>query len=642
MKKIYLLAALSILIVLAVSSFKNGDDKGVYASSYTSGLDALQQEELNLIRVIQTSDISTPEGVAAVQKQINLVREQLKGMDFWLRYLEPTVYKKLNGPLPVEWETEVFEKFEKPYKREGAGLTLAALYLEEDNVIKDSLVQLIQSSVSAFETYTADSITSTLDSYHHFYLCNRLYLLNLAAIYTTGFECPDVNRIIPELRIMLQAVEGHYRTYNKSFPATAVGEDYLSLYQKTIEFANSQPGDFTLFDHFTFIREYINPLFILNQQAIKKFKVRSKSFVDYSLNKVATSIFDKVLYDGQNAKGIFLRVYDENVLTEIEKVGKLLFYDPVLSGNNKRSCVSCHDPTEYFTDTTVTASLQFNRIDRLARNSPSLINAVYNHLAMLDGKHISLQDQVKDVISKPDELGSSEAEVLKKILSCPDYKKALDKLLEQTPWEEEITLEHISSAITFYYSKFSKFYAPFDQVMNNRNVSVSAGIKEGFNLFMSKAQCATCHFVPQFNGVKPPYIGSEFEVLGVPADTGFKQLSADKGRYGINPAFETLHAFRTGSLRNAEHTAPYMHNGVFRTMDEVINFYDAGGGAGKGLMVNNQTLSSDSLRLTKIEKDKLVSFIKSLNEEIIFETPPASLPLSKDKRLNGRRTGGEY
>jgi cytochrome c peroxidase len=159
---------------------------------------------------------------------------------------------------------------------------------------------------------------------------------------------------------------------------------------------------------------------------------------------------------------------------------------------------------------------------------------------------------------------------------------------------------------------------------------------------MSKAQCATCHFVPQFNGVKPPFVGSEFEVLGVPADTSFKQLSPDKGRYEVNPAVETMNAFRTGSLRNAEHTAPYMHNGVFRTMKEVIDFYDAGGGAGKGLTVPNQTLSSDSLHLTQTEKENLIQFLQTLNEKILFEAPPEKLPLSKNKNLNSRKVGGEY
>jgi cytochrome c peroxidase len=176
----------------------------------------------------------------------------------------------------------------------------------------------------------------------------------------------------------------------------------------------------------------------------------------------------------------------------------------------------------------------------------------------------------------------------------------------------------------------------------NGHQPLDVAAMQGFNLFMSKAQCATCHFVPQFNGVKPPYIGSEFEVLGVPQDTTFQQLSNDKGRYEVNPAIETLHAFRTGTIRNAAHTAPYMHNGVFTDLRQVIDFYDAGGGAGRKLRVPNQTLSADPLKLTTREKDNLLHFIQSLTENIAFEAPPSQLPVSKIKELNKRKPGGEY
>ncbi len=328
-------------------------------------------------------------------------------------------------------------------------------------------------------------------------------------------------------------------------------------------------------------------------------------------------------------------------MNEIENIGKLLFYDPILSGNNKRSCSSCHKATEYFADTATATSLQFNQEDFLPRNTPSLINVLYNHLAMQDGSHISLQHQTKAVIANPVELNCDEEALVKKIVSCRDYKNVFSKLLKYTPQEMEITLEHITSALTFYYSKFSRYYSPFDDAMNAKK-DLPGGAQKGFNLFMSKAQCATCHFVPQFNGVKPPFIGSEFEVIGVPADTSFSKLSPDKGRYEVNPAFETMNAFRTGSLRNTGYTGPYMHNGVFKTMKEVVDFYDAGGGVGKGLSVNNQTLSADSLKLTIEEKENLIQFLQSLNEDILFESAPEKLPRSKIKSLNARKVGGEY
>jgi cytochrome c peroxidase len=629
-------------ILIAASCFSFSlQKKKEYNNLYSASLDKFGKELSLLSATIKNTDITTGQGREKVREQIRAGRLTLKGVDFWLRYFEPVAYRRINGPLPVEWENEVFEKFEPPYRREGAGLILAEQYLDEETISKDSLLSLIATSARALETFRADSITQNLDSYHHFFLANRLYLLNLAALYTTGFECPDTNNIIPELHSMLKDVKGIYSTFRETFPSTPLSEQYLSAYDGAIDFVNKQPPQFSSFDHFSFIKDHVNPLFRMNQQFISQYAVVTKNYNDYSLNNDCLSIFDKSLYAPQNTKGIFSLVEDGDVLKEIKQTGKLLFYDPILSANNLRSCASCHKPTEYFTDTTQATALQFDRRQSLVRNTPTLINAIYNHLIMLDGKHISLQDQAKDVMHNEQEMNNDREELLRKILSCKDYKTAFKKFLKYTPEEKEVSLSHVVSAITYYYADFSLYAAPFDDAMNNKQ-TISPEVKRGFNLFMSKAQCATCHFVPMFNGVKPPYIGSEFEVIGVPADSAYHQLSPDKGRHTINPASETMNAFRTGTIRNAAFTKPYMHNGVFRTLGQVIDLYDAGGGAGKKLPVINQTLSSDSLRLSDTEKKELIAFIHSLNENIIFEMPPPALPKSGNKELNNRRVGGEY
>jgi cytochrome c peroxidase len=640
MRTRYVISICVAVVTILSASFKQ-DSPPSYSAHYHSNLEEFTSRQLALLALIEKANTANPNDIKKIRASIDSARIAMKSMDFWLRYMEPLAYKKINGPLPVEWETEVFEKFEKPYRREGAGLTLAALYLEEPAIKKDSLLQLVRRAISATASYAADSITGQLGNYDHFFLCNRLFLLNLAAIYTTGFECPDADRTIPELTSMLSAVGYTYQSFNSSFPATPISTSYLRLFSDLLVFINKQPMDNTSFDHYTFIRDYVNPLFVLNQQFIEQYKVVSHSLVDYSLNKSARSIFDKKLYNGQNAKGIFIRVTDSAALAQVEKVGKLLFYDPALSGNNMRSCGSCHKPAQHFTDTSAATSLHFNRNDHLTRNSPSLVNCVYNHLVMLDGKHFTLQNQAKAVISNTDEMACNEYDVIRKVLSCKEYKNIFSKLVNYTPQEKEITYDHIVSSITYYYSRFSNYYAPFDNAMN-RHAELTLGARAGFNLFMGKAQCATCHFAPQFNGVKPPYVSSEFEVLGVPKDTGYSHLSNDEGRHGINPATETRNAFRTGSLRNAMQTQPYMHNGVFRTMEEVIEFYNAGGGAGHGLTVTNQTLSADSLKLTAKEKSDLLTFIRSLDEDIPQEKAPAQLPKSKIKILNTRKPGGEY
>jgi cytochrome c peroxidase len=472
-------------------------------------------------------------------------------------------------------------------------------------------------------------------------MANRLFLLNLAAIYTTGFECPDTNQVIPELRSMLKDVKEIYDAFDETFSSTPLSKEYLTVYDKTIDFVTLQPADFSLFDHYRFIKDYVNPLFRMNQQFITSYSVVTKNYNDYSLNNDCLSIFDKSLYAPQNTKGIYSLIEDKELMQEIKGMGKLLFYDPILSANSSRSCASCHKPTEYFTDTTQATAFQFNHQLHLTRNTPTLINVIYNHLIMLDGKHISLQDQAKDVMHNEQEMNNDQKELVKKVMSCKEYKDAFKKFLKYTPEEKEVSISHIVSAITFYYADFSHYTAPFDDAINNKQ-AIAPEVQKGFNLFMSKAQCATCHFVPLFNGVKPPYIGSEFEVIGVPEDSMYHKLSPDRGRYLINPAKETMNAFRTGSVRNSSFTKPYMHNGVFQTLDQVIDFYDAGGGAGKKLVVDNQTLATDSLKLSPSEKKELIAFIRSLDENIIFETAPVLLPKSNNKELNKRRIGGEY
>ena len=630
-----------LLLIFTASSYQSVSQESAYRKTYKLAVSELKNSNLELLSRIRAADLSNSEKVNEIKVLIRLSRLKLKAVDFWLRYLEPIAYKKINGPLPIEWETEVFEKFESPYKREGAGLTLAELHLQQQMANKDELIRLLDSSNSATDVFFADSITRNLDSYHHFFLCNRLFLLNLAAIYTTGFECPDADNILPELEHMLKSTNDIYSSFNAAFPDTPLEESYSSLFIQAIDFVETQGKNVNEFNHFGFIKDYINPLFALNQQMIRKYKVKSTSYNDYSLSDESTSIFEKSLFKGQEAKGVYYAIENEQILSEIRETGKLLFYDPILSANSTRSCVSCHKPEQYFTDTVPATALRFDKTSSLPRNTPSLINIIYNHLVNLDGRHFNLQDQTKAVIRNHDEMGGGENELLNKVMSCDIYKSAFRKYSRLTPYTKNISIDHVVSAITYYLGGFSNYYSPFDLSMND-NKSVSDVAINGFNLFMGKAQCGTCHFVPHFNGVKPPYIGSEFEVLGVPQDKAFTLVSGDTGRHLVYPSPEMLNAFRTGTVRNTPHTAPYMHNGVFKTLGEVMDFYNTGGGAGRSLQVANQTLSNDSLHLTNTEIAAIIEFIGTLDEQIEFPKAPAKLPVSKINALNTRKVGGEY
>lgn len=639
MKTLCLLIIFCISTFVLSSSFKKEVDKHAYDELYTKEISHFKEALFELNSVVSNNSISeeTPKILASIHE----ARSTMKACDFWLRYLSPLAYKKINAPLPVEWEVEVFEKFEAPYKRVGAGLTLAEVYIDEGGQDQAELAALVDEALVMIDAYFVDSIYQDVSNKNHFFLANRLHLLNVGAIYTTGFECPNTDLIIPELKSMLASTSVIYQKFNESYPETPIVKAYLEQYKKMIEWVNAQPETFDKFNHFNLLKDFVNPLFALNQQMIRSYKIRTNNFNDYSLNNKANSIFDKNLYTGQRTKGSYASVKDEIILNEIKAIGKLLFFDPILSKNNKRSCASCHKPDEFFTDTLMTTGFHINQIDHLPRNAPTLLNSTHHHLLMHDGDHFNLQSQIIGVLENKDEMANTEAELVKKLSSVKTYKKAFEKFGKHTYSKEAISIKTVASALSIFLEDLGEYKAPFDNAMDN-GYELSTQAIEGFNLFMSKTQCATCHFVPQFNGVKPPYVGSEFEVIGVPEDTSFSVISDDNGRFEVYESDEMFKAFRTGTLRNIMHTAPYMHNGVFKTMDEVLDFYNNGGGVGHGLEVANQTLPTDSLSLTSEELGALKSFMHTLTEAVEVIEAPDFLPTSSIKSLNERKVGGEY
>jgi cytochrome c peroxidase len=158
--------------------------------------------------------------------------------------------------------------------------------------------------------------------------------------------------------------------------------------------------------------------------------------------------------------------------------------------------------------------------------------------------------------------------------------------------------------------------------MQGGEAALTAAEIKGFNLFMGKAQCGTCHFAPLFNGLTPPfYDRTEFEVLGATRtdDLEKPEPDSDMGRYPLFPMDYYKQAFKTPTVRNAAATAPYMHNGAFKTLEAVIGFYNKGGAAGLKLPIDNQTLSPLPLHLTPEETAGIVSFIYTLDDAAIIQ-----------------------
>ena len=178
---------------------------------------------------------------------------------------------------------------------------------------------------------------------------------------------------------------------------------------------------------------------------------------------------------------------------------------------------------------------------------------------------------------------------------------------------EMIEGSKIVNAIAMYVRTIVSYNSRFEQYMRGTKSAMATNGIKGFNLFKGKALCATCHYILLFNGSKPPsYYYQEWEVIGVPAttDTVNAVIDSDPGRYNIVKKDFLEYFFKTPRLRNVALTAPYMHNGVYKTLGEVIDFYSKGGGKGLHINIDNQTLPFDKLNFNAKEQKNIIAFLK--------------------------------
>jgi cytochrome c peroxidase len=291
----------------------------------------------------------------------------------------------------------------------------------------------------------------------------------------------------------------------------------------------------------------------------------------------------------------------------------MLFSDASLSKNNNISCASCHNPQKAFTDGKVTSLTNIH--DNITkRNSPTVLYAGFQKSFFYDLRSQDLENQIESVMKNPNEFDLTPKEIKKKILADPAlsnyFKKAYPDKAEITPYE-------IRNAIAVYVRSLMPFNAKIDQYFKGKG-SLNASEQNGFNLFAGKAKCATCHFIPVYNGTIPPWFNNtESEVIGVPNSIKWENavVDGDVGRYNINQLEQLKYAFKTPTVRNVEKTGPYMHNGVYNKLEEVIKFYELGGGNGIGMNLEYQTLPFDNLQLTPKEKIDLISFMLALTDK---------------------------
>ncbi|HEX8577622.1 MAG TPA: cytochrome c peroxidase, partial [Flavobacterium sp.] len=436
----------------------------------------------------------------------------------------------------------------------------------------------------------------------------RLQLIRIYTLGLTGFDTPGSLNAIPEAVASLEGMHNLF-VHDLKHGNSKNADQVEKLFEQSI--AVLRQASFENLDRLDFLKLYIDPLY--NQlssfqiEKIPEFLTTSSSW-----NSKSKSIFS----DNFLNPYFFSELKEGEDNEDVRTLGKLLFYDPILSNSKNMSCVTCHQPDKGFADGNIT-SLSSVQGKTVLRNAPSLVNSVYADRYFYDVRAFTLEQQVEHVIFSSDEFNTSYNNILKKLQANPNYIKKFKKAFGKS----SITRENFSKALASYVLSLRSFNSSLDQYIRNETKIIDPEVKNGFNLFMGKANCATCHFAPTFSGLVPPYYSdSETEILGVLADSksSLPELDADEGRWAnkISSEYAWIYekSFKTTTIRNADLTPPYFHNGAYKTLEDVIEFYDKGGGEGLGVLVHNQTLSPEPLELSQKEKAALISFIKSLND----------------------------
>ncbi len=434
----------------------------------------------------------------------------------------------------------------------------------------------------------------------------RLQLIRIFSLGVSGFDTPGSLNALPEAKVslgsMLQFIKENPRLFN-----TETAEFLQQKLAAAIQYLN-QHNDFDSFDRLTFFRNYIDPIY----KKLGGVKSELPEFLAYNSawNPESESIFSEDFLNPY----FFTELKKEEDSKLLNELGKSLFYDPVLSNDGKMSCASCHQPERAFTDGQP-QSMSNAQGKTVLRNSPTLLNAVYADRYFYDLRAYTLEQQAEHVIFNQDEFNTAYSSILAKLKKEKKYTNKFETVFGKTG----INRENFTKALASYVLSLTSFNSEFDKYIRNETNTLSEEVKQGFNLFMGKAACGTCHFAPTFAGLVPPYYSdTESEILGVLEQPHQLQLDQDRGRLSNKIENEEAwiyeKSFKTTTVRNVGLTAPYFHNGAYTTLEEVLDFYNDGGGVGKGLNVTNQTLGEDPLDLTSAEKQAIIAFLKSLND----------------------------
>jgi cytochrome c peroxidase len=292
---------------------------------------------------------------------------------------------------------------------------------------------------------------------------------------------------------------------------------------------------------------------------------------------------------------LHMPVPEDNPLTA-EKIalGQRLFNDRRLSRDQSLACSSCHNPRRAFSDSRAVAIGVFAR--RGHRHAPALINRGYGGAFFWDGRVRTLEEQVLKPIEDPNEMDLTLADAVARLRRDRRYVAQF-----RSVFDEDVSPKNLAMALASYVRSILAGAAPFDRYSNGDRGALSARARHGLQLFRAKANCTACHVGPTFSDER-------FHNTGIAWGDG---RLLDEGRFLVTSKPEDRGAFKTPTLREIARTAPYMHDGSLATLQDVIDFYDAGGRPNPHL-----DLEIHPLHLTAEEKQALVIFLESLSGTI--------------------------
>jgi len=602
MRRKFAAAGVLIVVSIAMSSLigRKNDAAAEVKELYKQQGAQLIKEVLQMQTLLKTGDEKQ------LQEQFTKMRLVYKEAEPIIEYYFGFFAMKLNGPpTPFFEEEEPDIGVQQPAGMQVIEGILFPHYQADKKAMLEKMVEeLLADSRMMLETSESNAFN---DEFIFDAISEEMF--RVTALGIAGFDSQTQGDGLLESRAALHGLQKILFLYKQDMTERTgkKGERLFSLLTAACEYLQRH-NDFKRFNRMEYITTYLNPIStLIGEYKQRKGFEENKSPMYYSIVKKNNSLF---------ASGIFEvnKYLDDNTTSPAKvRLGRKLFFDKRLSKDNKRSCATCHDPAKAFTDG-LSTSVAIDGHTPLARNAPTLWNSALQRNLFLDNRSASLEDQVMQVLNNANEMHGSAQQAAKNIIGQKEYVSLYaGAYLGAT---EEMAAKNICNAIACYERTLIALNSKFDRHMRG-TPSLTKDEINGFNLFMGKARCGTCHFMPLFSGAKPPrYYYNETEVIGVPAKDVrlHAQLDADEGRFLITGIPIHKFSFKTPTLRNIALTAPYMHNGVFRTLESVIEFYNNGGGAGLGIAPAQQTLPPGKLNLNEAEKKQLTAFLKTLTD----------------------------